>query len=527
MTRTRFGAVAMAAMLAALPCATVQAETTIKVVKHASLRVLDPIFTTAYMSRNHGYMVYDTLFAWDDKFAAKPQMVKDHTVSADGLTYSFTLRDGLKFHDGAPVTAEDVVASIKRWGSADGLGQLLMANTADIKATGASSFTLTLKQKYGLVLYSLAKVSSNVPFIMPARFAAKPRGEQLGPAEQIGSGPFVFKVDEFEPGVKSVYLKFKDYVPRSEPAVWASGGKVVKVDRVEWINMPDQMTAANALKSGEIDYVEQLPHDLLPLVENEKSVKVLTVNKLGSAGMMRFNHLHKPFDNPKIRRAVAMAVKQEDYMKAMVGDPRFYSTCKAMFICGTPFATDAGSQGLLDGNIEAARKLLAEAGYDGTPVVVMQPTDLASVMPFAPVTVQAMRRIGLNVDMQSMDWQALVSRRAKQDPPAQGGWNMFHTTWVAADVLNPAMQLGLNGKGKNGGWFGWPEDAEIEKLRGEFALETDIEKQKAIATKVQERAYELGFYMPLGQYVQLTAVTDKLAGIIEAPAPFFWGIEKK
>src|SRR5450759_861563 len=246
---------------------------TITAVMHSDLRIIDPLFTTAYITRDHGYMVYDTLLATDSNFKIQPQMA-DWKVSDDRLTYTFTLRDGLKWHDGAPVTAEDCVASLKRWGRNDSMGQKLMDFTASIEASDARTITLKLKEPYGLVLESIGKPSSVVPFMMPKRIAETPPGQQI--TEQIGSGPFKFVQAEFQPGVKAVYEKNKDYVPRKEAPSWTAGGKVVKVDRVEWITMPDAQTAVNALQSGDIDFMENPSFDLLPVLERNKDLKVET-----------------------------------------------------------------------------------------------------------------------------------------------------------------------------------------------------------------------------------------------------------
>lgn len=521
-------ALALPALVAtALAPSVASAETTLKAVMHSGLRVLDPIITTAYITRNHGYLIYDTLFAQDEKFQIKPQMVKSWTVSPDKLTYTFTLRDGLKWHDGQPVTSEDCIASIKRWGSRDTMGQKLMEYTKEMKAVDAKTFQLVLKSPYGLVLDTLGKPSSNVPFMMPKRFADTPGTKALGPSEQIGSGPFRFVESEFQPGVKSVYVKNKDYAARTEAPSWASGAKAVKVDRVEWVNMPDHQTAINALINGEIDYMESPPHDLYPLLQGAPNVKMHVINKYGLQGMLRFNHLHPPFNNPKIRQAVAVAVNQEDYMKAWISDAKFRRTCFAMFVCGTPLASEAGSDGLLRGNIEKGKQLLKDAGYDGTTVVLMHPTDVATIASYPLVTAQALRKMGMKVDVQAMDWQTLVSRRGKQEPPAQGGWNMFHTNWVAQDVMNPIVNAGINSKGAKGGWFGWPQDEQIEDMRDAFARETDPARQKKIAADIQKRAYETHAYLPLGEYTAAIAFRDRLSGILDGPVPYFWNVEKK
>jgi peptide/nickel transport system substrate-binding protein len=528
MTLKRLGwGVAAAALLAGLavaPPAWAQ-EKVLKAVMTTPARILDPIFTTAYGSRNHGYMIFDTLFAVDEKFEVQPQMVKEWKVSDDKLTYTFTLRDGLKFHDGAPVTSEDCIASLKRWGANDGMGQKLMDFTKEMVAVNDKTFTLVLKEPYGLVLQSLGKPSSNVPFIMPKRVAMTDPKQQIATADHIGSGPFKFVVDEFRPDTKVVYVKNPDYIPRAEAPSWGAGAKIAKVDRVEHLNITDAQTIANALINGEIDFVEGPAIDLLPVLQKDPKVKVEILKTLGSVGMVRMNALHPPFDNPKIRQAVLHAVNQDDYLEAQIGNAEYFKRCWAMFICGTPLGTEEGAPKKPD--LELAKKLLKEGGYDGMTVVVMQPTDIGILAPLAPVTVQAMRAIGMKVDMQSMDWQTLVGRRAKQEPPAQGGWNMFHTTWVNADMITPVQNLGVNARGKTGGWFGWPENKEIEALRDQFVRSTDPAKQKEIATEIQKKAFEDVMWIPTGIYYEPSAYRSNLAGVLKSPFPAFWNIDKR
>jgi peptide/nickel transport system substrate-binding protein len=510
---------------AALAAPSVLQAKTITAVMHSDLRVIDPIITTAYISRDHGYMVYDTLLAMDSNFKVRPQMA-DWKVSDDRLTYTFTLRDGLKWHDGKPVTAEDCVASLKRWGARDGMGQKLMDFTASLEATDEKTITLKLKEPYGLVLESIGKPSSVVPFMMPKRIAETPADKPI--PEQIGSGPFKFVQAEFQPGVKAVYEKNKDYVPRSEPASWTSGGKVVKVDRVEWVTMPDAQTAMNALQSGDIDFMENPTFDMLPMLAANKDLKVETLSKLGFQTLGRMNFLYPPFDNIKVRRAAFMAMNQKDVLDALVGNPEYYKVCGAIFGCGTPFATDVGSDSLVKKNgMDEARKLLAESGYDGTPVVVMAPTDVVTLKAQPIVAAQLLRDAGFKVEVQATDWQTVVTRRASQKPPNEGGWNMFFTNWAGPDVLNPVAHVTLNGKGKNGGWFGWPEDAKMESLRDAFVRSESPDEQKKIATEIQERSYEQVTYIPLGQYLAPSVWRKELTGVLDGPAtPVFWNMDK-
>src|SRR3954454_6870170 len=383
------------ALSAALP-AQAAGTKTLTAVMHSDLRVTDPIITTAYITRDHGYMVYDTLLATDSNFKIQPQMA-DYKVSDDKLTYTFTLRDGLKWHDGAPVTAEDCVASLQRWGKRDGMGQKLMNFVASIEPTDAKTITLKLKEPYGLVLESLGKPSSLVPFMMPKRIAETPADKAI--AEQIGSGPFKFVAAEFQPGVKAVYEKNKDYVPRKEPPSWTAGGKVAKVDRVEWITMADAQTAVNALQSGDIDFMENPSFDILPMLAANKEIKVETLNKLGFQTLGRMNFLYPPFDNVKVRRAALMAMNQKDVLDALVGNPEYYRVCGAFFVCGTPLATEEGAESLTKGNgMAQAKKLLAESGYDGTPIVIMAPGDVVTLKAQPVVAAQLLRDAGFKVD---------------------------------------------------------------------------------------------------------------------------------
>jgi peptide/nickel transport system substrate-binding protein len=519
-------ALSVAALSVALTSQAFAAGKTITAVMHSDLRIIDPLFTTAYITRDHGYMVFDTLLATDSSFKITPQMA-DWKVSDDKLTYTFTLRDGLKWHDGAPVTPEDCVASLKRWGKVDNMGQKLMDFVAGIEPIDAKSFALKLKEPYGLVLDSIGKPSSYTPFMMPKRMAETPAGQQM--KEQIGSGPFKFVTAEFQPGVKSVYEKNTDYVPRKEPASWTAGGKVVKVDRVEWITMADAQTAVNALQSGDIDFIENPSFDILPILTADKDLKVQTLNSLGFQTLGRMNFLHPPFDNPKVRRAAFLAISQKPVLDALVGNPEYYKICGAFFVCGTPLATEEGSETLTKGSgLAEAKKALAESGYDGTPIAIMAPGDVVTLKAQPIVVAQQLRDAGFKVDLQATDWQTVVARRASQKPPKEGGWNMFFTNWAGADVVNPIANFSIGGRGTKGGWFGWSENTKIEELKDKFARSSSADEQKKIAAEIQKEAYDQVTYIPLGQYLAPSAWRKSLTGVLDGPAtPIFWNIDKK
>ena len=500
------------------------AETVLKAALHSDLKIIDPVWTTALISTHHGNMVYDTLFAVDEKMQVKPQMVEKWDVSADKLTWSFTLRDGLEWHDGQPVTAEDCVASIKRWAAKDGMGQKLMSEVASLTAPDATTIKMVLKEPYGLVLDSLGKSSSNAPFMMPKRIAETDPNTQI--TDATGSGPFIFKKDEWKPGEKAVYVKNPKYKPRSEPASGLAGGKVAKVDRIEWLTIPDQQTQVNALLNGEIDLIEFMPADLLPLLQKDKNVKTFVTNLAGRQYAMRFNVLHKPFDNPKIRQAVLYALDQKPFLDANVGNPEYYKECRSLFPCGSPLESTKGWDDKVRGNVAKAKELLKEAGYDGTPVVLMHQTDSANHNQLATVARPQLEAAGFKVDLQAMDWQTLVSRRTKKDPPDKGGWSAFFTSWGSPDVLTPVSAAFLNAACDKA-MFGWPCDQTIEKYRDQFAHESDPAKQKQIVEDLQKYWGVHPTHNNLGQWYQPLARRSNVEGNMVAPVTVFWNVSKK
>ena len=501
------------------------AQSTLKVALHSDLKIIDPIWTTALISTHHGYMVYDTLFALDDKLEVKPQMVDKWEVSPDKLTWTFTLRDGLEWHDGKPVTAEDCVASIKRWGAKDSMGQKLLGVVTDLSAPDAKTIKMVLKQPYGLVLESLGKSSSNVPFMMPKQVASTDPNTQI--TDATGSGPFIFKKDEWRAGEKAVYVKNPKYKPRSEPVSGLSGGKIAKVDRIEWVTIADTQTQVNALINGEVDLVEIVPPDLLPLLAKEKNVKVTVTNTWGRQYAMRFNVLTKPFDNPKVRQAALYALSQKEVLDANVGNPAYYKECRSLFPCGSPLESTKGWEGEASGNVAKGKELLAASGYDGTQAVFLHQTDTSGHNNLATVGKAQLEKIGLKVDLQPMDWQTLVTRRAKKDPLDKGGWSAFFTSWGSADVLNPVSAAFLNASCDKA-TFGWTCDETLEKLRDAYASESDPAKHKAIAEQVQLRVLDYPTHVPLGQFTTPTAIRANLDGlVVPTPSLVLWNLGKK
>lgn len=515
-------AIAAALSICAAPAAVAQ---TITAVMHSPLRVLDPfISSAAAITRNHAYMIYDTLLAIDSSYKIRPQMAEKWEVSPDGRTYTFTLRDGLKWHDGAPVKAEDCVASIKRWAELDSMGQLIMKAGADLKVVNDKSFQVVLKEPSDLLLTALSKPSATAAFVLPKRIAEAPSTQPI--KEHIGSGPFRFVASEFKPGLKAVYEKNKDYVPRKEPSSWAAGGKLVHVDRVEWVAMPDNMTAANALIAAEIDYFERVPFDLVPTLEAKKDIKVTAIDKLGSQAVYRFNHTQPPFNNKLLRQAAMYAVGQEEVLKTVTGGrPKYFKTCAAVFGCGTPLESSHGADMLIPSNLEKAKQLLKEAKYDGTPVVILQPTDVMVIAAQPIVIADALRKAGFNVTLQAMDWQTLVTRRASKEHPTKGGWSLIAINNPIPDVLDPVRNFMVAATGPKA-WVGWPDVPQVEELRAKFAKASNSAEQKRLAEEVQKVVIDEGVIVPLGQVQFLAAHRTSLTDVPEAPFPFFWNVKK-
>jgi peptide/nickel transport system substrate-binding protein len=517
--KTRILAAALA--VGAMPAL---AQTTLRIVPHSDLSTLDPIQTTARITVNHGNMIFDTLYAWDEELNVRPQMVGESKRSSDGLSLTMTLRPGLKFHDGSPVRSADVVASVKRWMVRDVAGRKLAEFTAEIKAVDDNTIAIALKQPAGWVEFALGASAGTIPIIMREKEAATDPAK--GVTEMVGSGPFKFVASEWKPGSRVVYVKNSDYVPRSEAPSGLSGGKVVKVDRAEWHVIPDPATAVNALVQGEVDLLDTTPNDFIPQLSRNKDIVIRPIDK-GGYGALRPNFLHPPFNNEKARQAVAMLFDQKDFLRASVGnDEKWWRTCHAYFFCGTPFGTEAGSEPYRTPNKERAKQLLAEAGYKGEKIVILSPTSSQSISSLAEVAAGQLRSIGVNVDLQGMEWNAMLARRSKKDPPEQGGWHIAPTTISNGLVFHPLINFASDTACGGRNWPGWPCDEEAEKLKVQFLAAVDPVEQKRLAEALHKRLWEFVPYWLTGQFQAPYAWRANVQGVVNASVIVFWNITK-
>lgn len=498
---------------------------TLRVVIHGDIGSFDPVWTTANVTSYHGGLVYDMLFAYDAEFKPQPQMVAEYDLSDDQLTWTFTLRDGLMFSNGEPVTAADCVASIKRWAARDGAGQHMFVRVEDLPVVDDKTFQIKLSEPYGLVLDALGKTSTNVCYVMREEEANTDPFEQV--TTVIGSGPFIFNEDETVTGSRYVYDRNPDYVPRDDPQSGMAGAKIAKVERVVIENIRDEQTAVAALQAGEIDLVEAPPVDLLPVLEADPEIDVEVINEFGNIGWIRLNFLHPPFDNQQMRQGMLYLVKQADLVQATFGNPEYYSECPALLGCGTPMENDVNTEWFTGGqDIEKAKALFEEAGYDGSPITVLQATSIPYMNNTALLLAQWMREAGLNVQLEASDWGGVVTRRAVKDAPEDGGWNVF-VTWASGHAFGNPIALAGHAANGGDGWFGWPSNALHEELRNEWAAAPTFEERYEIGKKLQENAWTFVPHLNGGQWVQPSAFRSNVEGIIKFPELLaFWNIEK-
>jgi len=493
----------------------------VRLVPHADLANFDPIWTTAYIARNAGLLVYDTLYGIDSDLQPQRQMVESEEVSVDRLVWTFRLRPDLRFHDGEPVRASDAVASIRRWAARE---PMITTVQNELAAIDDRTFRWSLRQPVPKMLLALGKIATPCCFIMPARIAATDPFKQI--SEHIGSGPMRFVKDEWLPGARAVFEKFPAYQPRQEAASWLAGGKRMLLDRVEWVVIPDPGTAAAALQSGEVDWWERPLPDLLPALRKNRNIATDILDPLGFTGMLCMNHLYPPFKDVRARRAILMAMSQEDYMRAYVGDDQtLWKPMLGYFVPGSPLYNEEGGE-ILKGprDLKTAKRLLAESGYSGEPIVLMAAQDLPAHKAWGDVTVDLLHRLGLNVDFIAADWGTVVARRAQKTPPGKGGWHLYHTQVFGVDAVDPSNKF-LRANGEKA-MFGWPNIPDVETEIAAWFNANVLAEEQAATRRLNRVALDQAIYAPLGLYVMQHAWRKNITGVGRGPAPFFWNVAK-
>jgi len=514
---------ASAALLAAPALAQgSKGNSTLRFIPQANLSALDPIWTTATVTANHGYYVFDVLYSVNAAGEVKPQMAEGHEVLDDGRRWRIRLRPNLKFHDGEPVRAADCVASLKRWAVRDGFGQLLAKVVEEWRAADDRTIEIRLTRPFPQLLMAIGKPDANVAFIMPERLAKTDANKAI--TEMVGSGPYRFLADQYNSGSRVVYEKFDGYVPRDEAPDSAAGGKVANFQRIEWMIIPDPATAAAALMNGEADWWERPLADLQPMLASNRDIRREVTDKAGRMALMRLNCLHPPFNDVKVRRAVLQSVIQENYMRASQGDDTStWTETRSIFPKHTPYYEDHPD--LMPGDLDKARATLKESGYTDQKTVIINPTDFPDIGPLGQVTADALKRIGMNVELAESDWGTVIQRRGSREAVEKGGWSIFHTTGPSSFYGNPAMSPLIRGQGADG-WFGWWKNDRAEALTEEWLYATDEAAQRKAALELGRLGLEEVSTIPLGQFTIRTAFRKDISGILEGPAPFPWNVKR-
>lgn len=496
---------------------------TLRFVPQANLTALDPIWTSAIVTQMHGYHVYDTLYALDSQLRPRPQMAEGHETCADGRVWRIRLRDGLRFHDGEPVRARDCAASLSRWAKRDPFGQILAMSVDEWRAADDRTLEVRLKRPFPLLLDALAKPDANVPFIMPERLAVTDANTQI--SEVVGSGPYRFVRGEFVSGSRVVYSKNDAYVPRAEAPSFGSGGKVAHFPRVEWHILPDPATAAAALQAGEVDWLEQPLSDLVPTLARNRNIEIGVLADAGLMSIMRLNHLQAPFNNLKVRQAVALAVDQQEYMRATLGnDNSVWRECRSLFPCGTPYGVeDLSPLNAAPRSLDRARAALQASGYNGEKVVIINPTDFPLIGPHGQITADRLKRIGMNVELAETDWGTVVQRRVRTEAADRGGWSIFHTYGSSLGYLNPAVSSLVKGPGANG-WFGWYDSPRAQALIQSWFDAPDAARQQTLANEINQLAQDDVATIPLGQFTVRNAWRKSITGLVKGSMPYPWGV---
>lgn len=499
-------------------------QKTLKLFSTTNLVALDPVISTAEVAVQHGYYVFDTLYGVTTEFVPQPQMAEGHTVSEDALTWTFTLRDGLSFHDGSPVKAADCAASIKRWSQIDGYGRLLGAAVETYNVIDDKTFAIVLKAPFPRMLEAISKPHSSPCFIMPERLASQPTSEPV--TEMVGSGPYRFVASEFSSGNKVVYEKFEGYVPRNEPANLTAGGKLAKFDRIEWVVNSDSATGVNALIQGEVDVLQYMHVDLMPLLQGREDVKTVAFN--GQVPIIRFNSQQAPFNNAALRRIAARVVSQVDILASLVdGNPDLYKECKAVFPCGLPGVVENAGE-VLDvyaGDYARAKADLEAAGYKGEKVVILNPTGVTGISAMATITADQLAKAGFNVELADMDWGTMLERRRSREASDNGGWSIFCSAWPPVAISNPALNVTMRGDGTSG-YAGWYENADLEAMIGQWLNAPTAAEGEALFVRIQELLVQELPTVPLGTFYTAVAYRANITGLDPAPVIYPWLLDR-
>jgi peptide/nickel transport system substrate-binding protein len=493
---------------------------------NTELQILDPIYSTVNATRVFAYMVFDMLVSIDNQGQYHPQMLEFWRISDDRMTYTFHLRDGLSWSDGTEVTTEDCIASIRRWAKREAFGAQLVQAAQEFRLVDRKTFELRLNRPFAFVIEALGKPGNVIPVMMPARLANLDANKPV--PEVVGSGPFLFRRAEWRPNDRATFDRNPNYHPRQEPPDGLAGGKVVQLDRVDLVSMPDQSTRVAALRTGELDLLEVVPFDSIAILRRDPNIVITSQHGIEQMmTVLNINHAVPPFDNPLIRRALQAAISQEDVMAGMgLPNDMYLPRCLSIYMCGTSATTDAGADVYRSTGTEQAKRLLQEAGYHNEPVVFLHASTSALLDPVGLITADQMRLAGFNVDFRTSDFTTVAERRRSRAPVEKGGWNVAPIVWNGIDMVNPLSDpaVSYNCSDSNPGWYC---DATLTELLRRYSETFDAAKQQDIAAQIQAEFHNNVNYVLAGQFSAPRAYRANLHGVVPFAFPVFWNIERK
>ncbi len=483
---------------------------TLKVISQASISTIDPISSSAWVAWAVGTQIYDVPFASDGNFQPQLQMLEDWSISDDGLVWTFNIRDGLQWHNGEPVKAEDFKATLERAFDSYYTGWKELGARATVGVVDDSTWTLSFEEPFGLVLDSMNFNTEGLP-IQKASVIADTPAERGGGVlqEHVGSGPYQFV--DWDVGNRIILERFEDYLPRTEAPSGHAGAKYAYVDAIEFYEIPDVQTRLSLLETAEMDFMDTAPLDFFEIMRDNPEIEVYT-DPIGRWPVMIINHRRIPFEDVKARKALQAAIDHEAIMAAY-GPPGLRGLCSAVFLCGLRWDTKVGEENYNQNDVEKAKKLLEESTYDGRPIVAMTPVDQPTIHPILTVGEQNLKAAGFNIDLQVVDWATLKSRRVKPDD-----WDIF-TTWGAAAAASPLTnRLGV---GDLGGF----ESDRVTELREAFFKATSEDEQRDLVEQLQMTYYEEVPYVVIGYFSGIHAAGNWVRGFdSRALWPAYWNV---
>lgn len=464
----------------------------------------DSQFTTATITSNIAQQMFEGLFARSGLYTAAPMLAESSSVSDDGLLYTFPLRQGVSFHNGQALTAEDVVASITRWGTLTGRGRTIFARLDEIVATDEMTVEMRFNQPTGVLLDFLALIEA---FIMPKEIAEAAGEEALTEEQLIGTGPFMFEERQVDQYIRLV--RYDGYTPREDEPDGAAGRKVAYLDGIEFIPVPDASVRADGLITGEYHFSDSVEPDQFDSLDGDPNVMPIIVKPYYWLAP-HFNKAEGLFTDPKMRKAVSLAFSADDAMISGFGREEFFRLNPSVAAEESAWYSDAGDEAYRAYDPEAARAMMEEAGYDGTPIRWLTTREYPYNFNAASLMAQRLEEAGMPVELVLSDWATLVQNRS--DPTAYEIFMTGHSSYS-----HPATQPFNDPQ-----WPGFWESEERDRILSEMIAEVDQEAQQALIVEYQELIWTEMPCIKLGDYFFLRAARAELQNFVNFPDWFFW-----